>query len=188
MKKSEHSSAFEFEFNVDQDLQLDLILEQIAPLSEDIDEFIEQEYYKTRWLQLLEPDQQSSILHIFFPDDNEYLYSLDGDILFRGSWKALDDNNSFIIDRITNNQVTKSEFFDLAYLSEDFFILKKHGDQSKKGKAKYLFLVSEEIVEDHTHEEILSMLRKEGYSFPWHNVYFIAFVILAILLVFKYLQ
>lgn len=188
MPQSKDISDFEFEFNVDQDLQLDLILEQLAPWSEDIFEFREKDYFKTRWLQVLEPDQASSILHLFFPEDNEYLYSLDGDILFRGTWQPLDDNNSFIINRVTNNQITKSELFDLAYLSEDFFILKKHGDQTKKGKPKYLFLASEEIVDGNNHDDIILLLRKEGYEFPWNKVYLIAIAIVAIFVLLKFVQ
>ncbi len=185
---SNSDSPIEFEFIISQDIQLDLILEQIYDWSEDIDEFVENEYYKTRWLQVLEADNDDVILHLFFEENQEYLYSLDGDILFRGVWKTLNENNALIVDRVVNNQVTKSELFDLAYLSPDFFILKKHGDQRKKGKAKYLFLGREELVENLEHDEILTLLRNEGKSFfPWSSIFMIAGAGILIILALKYI-
>jgi len=181
-------SQNEFEFIISQDVQLDLILEQISDWSEEIEEFEENEYFKTRWIQVLEEDIDDTILHLFFKENNEYLYSLDGDILFRGEWKILNENNSLIIDRLVNNQVTKSELFDLAYLSEDFFILKKHGDQRKKGKAKYLFLGREDLVENLEHDEILMLLRKEaGGTFPWNNIFIFGFLAVVLLFLLKYI-
>jgi len=185
---SNNDSPIEFEFIINQDIQLDLILEQIYDWSEDIEDFVEDEHFKTRWLQVLESDNDDTILHLFFKEQQEYLYSLDGDILFRGEWKTLKENNSLIIDRLVNNQVTKSELFDLAFLSEDFLILKKHGDQRKKGKAKYLFLGREELVEDLEHDEILTLLRNEGGSnFPWNTILVIGFVLILLIIALKYM-
>ena len=185
---SNSDSPTEFEFIVSQDIQLDLILEQINDWSEGIDDFVEEEYFKTRWLQILEADNDDVILHLFFEDNQEYLYSLDGDILFRGFWKTLNENNSLIIDRVVNQQVTKSELFDLAYLSPDFFILKKHGDQKKKGKAKYLFLGREDLVENLEHDEILTFLRNEGgNSFSWNTIFMIGILVILLAVVLKYI-
>lgn len=35
--------------------------------------------------------------------------------------------------------------FDLAFLDKDFFILDKHGDQTRKGERKYYVFVNEKI-------------------------------------------
>ena len=188
MESNSSSPPFEFEFSVDQDLQLDLILERIAPYSDDIIDFKTSEYFTNRWLQVLGDDNDDAILHLFFKENQEYLYSLNGDILFRGNWRILEASDAFIIEKVENKQVTKSELFDLAWLSDDFFILKKHGDQSSKGKAKYLFMGREELIQGLSSEEILELLRQEGSNSSVRTVYWIGFLVVLGIILAKYFQ
>lgn len=156
---SENEYIFESVQPPTADELLDDILPRIRKWSEDIYEFEEKEYYKTRWIQIeTGPERQEVVLHLFFLDDYQYLSSLNGDIIFKGKWQALDDSNALLLHKVINNQIAQSELYDLAYLNEDFFILKKHGNQETQGKAKYLFLGNEETVDGLSPEEIFNLL------------------------------
>ena len=117
---------------------LDNILPLIRPWSEDL---YEEEYYlNTRFLEVRDDEHfHETILYIFRPK-GELMVVRDGDI--NGArWKTLPNSNTMILD-----QGNRSELYDLAFMNSDFFILRKHGDQSRKGMRKYFVLGRESLV------------------------------------------
>jgi len=137
------------------DEQLDAIIPLVRPWGEDL---YEQEYYlDTRWLEIRDDDEfHESVLHIF-REENEYLISIDGNIT-GGAWKILDKSNTFIIERQVGGSVITSELFDLAFLNKDFFILRKHGDQRRKGSKKYFVLARESAVRGLEWRDVMELL------------------------------
>ena len=118
---------------------VDFIVPKIQPWTEDLSN--EDTYLNRRWLEIRDTDTyHEKVLHIFMPG-GEYLISIDGDIT-KGTWKVLSGSNALILD-----YGGKSQLFDLEFLNDDFFILGKNGDQSRKGKAQYNVFADEELVE-----------------------------------------
>ncbi len=117
---------------------LDFILTKIRPVSEDL---YEDEYWLNhRWLEIRDDVKfHESVLHIF-TGENEYLISVDGNIS-KGVWRTLESPNTMILEHGSGN-----ELYDLAFLNEQFFVLKKHGDQERKGQAKYFVMGREHVV------------------------------------------
>ena len=135
------SRSFELEMpqgrNMDE--YLDEILPLIRPWSEDL---YEKKYFlDTRWLEMRDDEHfHDTILHIF-RDKGEYMIVKEGDI-GKAGWKTLPNSNTIMLDSGGN----RSEFFDLAFLNSDFLVLKKHGDQQKRGQRKYFVLGREGVV------------------------------------------
>ncbi|NNE28046.1 MAG: hypothetical protein HKN16_00315 [Saprospiraceae bacterium] len=173
------------DLKVELDLTLDDILPRIKKWSEDIYEFEDKEYYKTRWVQV-NPVFSEVVLHLFFLDDYQYLSSVDGDIVFKGKWQSLEESNAIILHKLVNNHIKQSELFDLMFLNGDFFVLKKHGNHKSRGKSKYLLMVNEDTMGDLEIEELLGYLEKEGQK-DYGKTVMIGVVILVIL-VFLFLQ
>ncbi len=114
---------------------LDFVIPAVQPWGEDLKEM---EFYVQPggkpWLEIRDDESfHEAVLH-FFNTGGEYLQSVDGNVS-RGKWRLLDGTNKIIIE-----QGNKVELFELAFLSEFFFLLKKHGNQHRKGKKKYLIL------------------------------------------------
>ncbi|MEM6967481.1 MAG: hypothetical protein AAF573_22145, partial [Bacteroidota bacterium] len=97
-----------------------------------------------------------SVLHIFRAE-GEYLISIDGNIT-PGTWKILSKSNTFIIEKSVGESVITSELYDLAFLNRDFFILKKHGNQIRKGGKKYFVLAREGAVRGLEWRDIMELL------------------------------
>lgn len=164
------------------DEYLDSILPMLRPWTEDMYEFEEKNYFRSRWLEVRDTDHShESILHLF-REGNEYLYSIDGDILFRGRWESLNDTNGFIIDKMVNGAIAQSELYDLAFLNKDFFILKKHGDQTRKGNKKYFVLAREGVVRNLEWRDVMELLFNNYRSNPNFMMY-IAIAILIMMIV-----
>lgn len=132
-----------FELNLPEGLEdipahIEYIVPRVQAWSEDLWE--EKFYVNKRWKEIRDADTYHEVvLHLFMPG-GEYLVSLDGDIS-KGAWRYLKDSNTFIID-----YGGRSQLFDLVFLNSDFFILKKHGDQERKGKQKYYVYGNERSV------------------------------------------
>lgn len=132
-----------FELDLPNDLDnlekhIEFIVPRVQAWSEDLHE--EKYYVGKRWKEIRDTDTyHETVLHLFMPG-GEYLVSIDGDIS-KGAWRYLKDTNTFIVD-----YGGKSALFDLTFLNDDFFILKKHGDQSRKGRAKYYVYGNERSV------------------------------------------
>lgn len=158
------------------DQQLDAILPKVKPWGEDL---YEQKYYlDTRWLEIRDDDEfHESVLHIF-RDEGEYLISIDGNIT-PGVWKILSKSNTFIIEKVVGEAVITSELYDLAFLNRDFFILRKHGDQKRKGGKKYFVLAREGAVRGLEWRDVMELL----YNQYRNNSTFIVLLVALILVV-----
>ncbi len=121
----------------DMDDYLDILIPMVRQFSEDLRE--DRFYLDKPWLEIRDDvGFHKAVLH-FFHEDGEYLQSIDGDVS-SGSWRYLEKSNKLILD-IDG----KTELYDLKFLDDHFFILDKHGDQQKLGKAKYFVMVIEPI-------------------------------------------
>ncbi len=129
---------------------LEEILPLIRPWSEDL---YEQEYWMdVRWLEVRDDEKfHETILHIF-RDKGEYMIVRDGDIN-QARWKTLPDSNTMILE-----SDKKSELFDLSFMNSDFFILRKHGDQSRRGMRKYLVLGRENLVKNLEWRDMMELM------------------------------
>ncbi|MCB0520534.1 MAG: hypothetical protein KDD27_16465 [Saprospiraceae bacterium] len=173
--------TFELEMPARESLDdsIDAILPKIRPLSEDLRE---QQFYSMPggkpWLEIRDdPSFLESVLH-FFNVGGEYLLSVDGNVT-RGRWRLLDGTNKIIIeqggggksggkggsdshwdkqDGGGDKQPSKSELYELAFLNKHFFILKKHGDQKRKGNRKYLVLGFEPAVKGLKWKDIVELM------------------------------
>ncbi|MFZ4544891.1 MAG: hypothetical protein ACOYOA_12635 [Saprospiraceae bacterium] len=118
---------------------LDFILDKVENQSKDLED--EDYFVGKRWLEVNESDQiPESVLH-FFNDGGEYLISINGNIQ-KGVWRLLKESNSIITECLSKN-----ELYELAFLNEDFFILKKHGNHNN-GQKRYLVMGKEESIKD----------------------------------------
>ncbi len=168
------------------DEYLDTMLPEVRHLSEDLREL---NYYVMEggkpWLEIRDdPGFQETVLH-FFNDGGEYLQSVDGNVS-RGKWRLLDSTNKIIIEQGgRSNDPSKSELYELAFLNSNFLILKKHGDQSRKNKRKYLFLGNEGAIRGLKWLDCVELLFNE-YRNQWgsfQNYIVIAVVILLFFLI-----
>lgn len=186
-----------FELDLPEQESLDAYLDQMLPnirhLSEDLREsnFYVLEGGKP-WLEIRDdPGFQETVVH-FFNDGGEYLQSVDGNVS-RGRWRLLDQTNKIIIEQGGSSggkggEPNRSEMYELAFLNAQFFILKKHGDQSRKGKKKYFFMGYEGTVRGLKWLDCVELLFNE-YRNQWSNfntIVVVAVVILVILFFLSY--
>ena len=134
------SRSFELEMPQGQTMDdyLDEILPLIRPWSEDLGE--DQYFLETRWLEVRDDEHfNDTILHIFRAK-GEYMIVREGDI-DGARWNTLPNSNTIILET-----GKRGEFYTLAFLNRDFLILKKHGDQQRRGMRKYFVLGREAVV------------------------------------------
>ncbi len=153
------------------DQHLDFILPKITPFGEDLREH--QFWIGRRWKEVRDDEGfHEAILHIFTLP-NEYLLSLDGNLI-KGTWRQLNDSNSLIVEINSRN-----ELFDLRFLNGEFMVLSKHGDQVRKGQRKYFMLGNEGSVRDmdwrNTMEKMFNIWRENSLSI-WAWIIFIVVV------------
>ena len=122
------------------------------------------------WLEISDNDDgHESILHMFgheespdpMSDEQSYKYSIDGNML-NGQWARMGRGSLFI-------KLDGVEFvmYDLVFLNQDFFILKKHGNH---GGSKYLFLASEnKISRQYEWYDSLGR-RREKVKLEWRDI------------------
>ena len=161
------------------DQQLDQIIPKIKPWGEDL---YEREYYlDTRWLEIRDDEQfHESVLHIF-REENEYLISIDGNITL-GIWEILNKSNTIIIKKTVGDSVITSELYDLAFLNSDFFILRKHGNQVRKGGKKYFVLAREGSVRGLEWRDVMELLYNQYRNNSTWIVALIAMIVVVLLL------
>lgn len=165
------------------DEYLDLIIPLVRPWGEDL---YEQEYYlDTRWLEVRDDDSfHESVLHIF-QDEGEYLHSIDGNIS-RGVWRILEKSNTLILDQTAGGKAVRSELFDLAFMNSDFFILRKHGDQQRKGFKKYFVMVRESVGRNLEWRDMIELLFNQYRSNKqWITLVVVIVIIVAIVIFFS---
>ncbi|MBP7272366.1 MAG: hypothetical protein KA974_00905 [Saprospiraceae bacterium] len=164
---------------------VDFIIPKIYKYSEDL---YESDYYiETRWLEVRDDDNfLETVLHIF-RDKGEYLQSVDGNIA-RGGWQVLDTSNTLILNQLSGNSVVRSELYDLIFLNSDFLILKKHGDQQRKGQRKYFVLANEMVARGLEWREVMDLLYNlhRGNSRSFNMILFLLLLIALIILYFSY--
>ena len=164
---------------------LELVLSEIGQWGEDL---AETEYYAVEggkpWMEIRDsPAFQEHVLHFFNPN-GEYLQSVNG-IVYKGKWRLLDNTNKIILD-INGPMGGKSTLYDLAFLSDAFFILQQSG---VLGPSRYLVLGYEGYISGLEWRDYVELLfntyRQQATSY---QTYIIIFVVLAaiILLVSLY--
>lgn len=175
--------TFELQLPPQQSLDdyLDSMLPSIRQYSEDLKEV---EFYVTEggkpWLEVRDdPAFQEAVLH-FFNENGEYLQAVDGNIT-RGRWRLLDRTNKMIIEQGGEKDPTRSELYELAFLNPNFFILKKHGDQRRKNRRKYLFMGYEPAVKGLKWLDCVELLFNE-YRSQWGLFQYMVILVVIILL------
>lgn len=159
------------------------ILPQIAHLGEDLREqgFFSKTGGKP-WLEVSDkPDFVETIVH-FFNEGGEYLKSINGNVT-HGKWRLLDGTNKMIIEQgIEPNKPPKtSELYELAFLNQFFFILRKHGNQYN-GK-QYFFMGYEGAIRGLKWRDCVELLYNE-YRSQWGMFqYLLIFVIIIVVIV-----
>jgi hypothetical protein len=137
-------------------------------------------YLGKRWKELRDTDTyHETVLHIFMPG-GEYMVVIDGDIS-KGAWRFIPENNTFIVD-----YGGRSQFFDLAFLNNDFFILQKHGDQARKGRQQYFVYASEALLNKKkldwrsAMEELYNLYRESSDFSRWVGILLMVIIVLVI--------
>ena len=111
---------------------LDKVLPAIRKHSEDLRE--EEFFLRRNWIELRdEEDFHEVILHVF-DDGGEYVRSTNGNIEC-GEWRLM--NGKFVY----GSSSCDGEVFDLAFLDEEFFILKKHGNSRLFDRRYHVFII-----------------------------------------------
>lgn len=159
---------------------LDAILPKIRPWSEDLSE--EDFFVGKPWMEIRDDDNFHSAILYFFNPGGEYMFTIDGNV--RGnSWRMMEDGSNRIILPDGKGNV----LFDLAYLDNDFFILKRHGYNHDK---KYFVLGSESVVKKLQWNDVVDLLAskyQETSSSYVGLVVAIVVVVIAIFIMFSFL-
>jgi hypothetical protein len=130
------------------DAGIDYVVPYVAMFGERISE--QSLYLDKRWMEVRDDvNFQETVLHIF-KEGGVYMRILDGDIS-TGNWEL--NIGGFIL-----KFAGKNELFELVFLNEDYFILRKHGDQSTKGQRKYFFIVRESLARRKEWTDLLTIL------------------------------
>lgn len=150
---------------------IDMLLPYIWRFSEGLEDF--EFYVNKRWIEVRgDVNFHESILHVF-KDSGEYLRIMEGDIA-TGSWAF--DINGFILKYKGGH-----ELYELSFLNESFFILRKHGDHVAKGRGpKYLFFTTEVINYKYQWPEILSLMFNTIYKQNSNYLFILVIFIIAI--------
>lgn len=155
----------------DLDKYLEEMLPQLESYSDDLD--MEDLYLEHPWLEFRDDDYfHESVLHFFNPNE-EYLNSVNGEVSF-GYWRKMNQAKKLLIEN------GEGKLYELAFLDANFFILKKHGDNSPLGKSRYLFLVKEEIGKKLEWRDAIELLHR-SYRNGNGNLSYVIFIILTIL-------
>ncbi len=169
--------SLELPFYETMDDYLDFIIPLIRPWSEDLNET---EYYIEKpWMEVRDQeDFQEAVLH-FYNEEGEYLISIDGNV-YPGTWQAIEKNNKLILTRPIEGAAQR-ELFDLAFVNDDFFILRKHGDQQRKGYKKYFLMGRENLVSGLEWRDVMELLFNRYRSNSIIILMVVGFLILAAL-------
>lgn len=140
----------------------------------------EQEYYLDHhWIELFEKVGQTEVqLHVF-QNGGRLLISTDGRIE-NASWNLLDKSEKFII----SSGARGGELYTLAFLDDNFFILKRHGDPRAHTKL-YRFFIKENLGLKLDRDWRLALQKLESdYRNSNSTFLLIAFFIILIILAF----
>ncbi len=157
---------------------IDALLPYIWKFSEGLQDY---DYYvNRRWKEVRGSIEfHESILHVF-KDSGEYLRIIEGNIE-TGAWEI--DINGFILQYKGGY-----ELYELSFLNENFFMLRKHGDHVNKGmRAKYLFFTTETIANKYEWPKILALIFNSIYK-QNSNYLFILVIFIAIVAFIAFLS
>ncbi len=143
---------------------VDFIVPYVSMFSERLTE--QAIFLDKRWLEVRDDiNFQENILHIF-KEGGVYMRILEGDIA-TGNWEL--NIGGFIL-----KFAGKNELFELVFLNEDYFVLKKHGDQTLKGQKRYFVVVREGLARGKEWIDLLEIL----FQIYRGNTNYIAVVVL----------
>lgn len=150
---------------------ISFLMHYLRPYSEGLSDY--EFYLKRRWMEVRDDVEfQEAVLHVF-KEGGEYLHIIDGDVS-SGKWEH--DLRGIILQFAGEH-----ELFELVFLNEKFFILKKHGNHDSKGyKSPYLFLASENLARSAEWPELLAIMYE--YYKDNSNYKAIVFVVLLLLI------
>ena len=174
------SRSFELEMpeGRSMDEYLDKILPLIRPWGEDIRET--NFFLETRWLEVRDDESFSDVILHIFRDRGEYMIIREGDI-DGAKWEMFPNSNNIIL-----HAGKRSEFYDLAFLNRDFLVLKKHGNQEKKGMPKYFVLGRENVVRRLEWRDMMELMFNLHRGNSNMMTYVVVFVVLiAIIILFS---
>lgn len=119
---------------------------------------------------------QEAILHVF-EENGTYLRILDGDIS-QGSWE-------YTLGGLVIKFAGSHELYERVFLNEKFFILKKHGDHSSKGRrSKYFFIATESLARRMEWTDLLALMYEIYKSNTNYLMIVLGFFILVAIIVF----
>jgi hypothetical protein len=153
------------------------ILPKVRPWSEDLRE---QKFYLGKsWMEFRDDvNFHKTVLHFFQPD-GEYIRSEDGEIS-SGKWRFLAESNKFLITE--DDKDHDGELYDLAFLDDDFFILRKHGNQRKLGKRTFFLMLHEPLAKrTNWHEAMEILYDKANRSVGFYVLLFVAFLLVIVI-------
>lgn len=120
---------------------LDFLIPKVRYYGEDL---VETEYYLGKRWNEFRPNSSDVILHIFDPKmkpsqlsgppGTDHLRVTNGDVSV-GAWSFMEGNKMII-------QHPNQELYDLSFLNDYFFIIRKHGTNNMGYKSKYLVLIN----------------------------------------------
>ena len=153
------------------------LMRYLRPYSEGLSDY--EFYLNRRWMEVRDDVEfQEAVLHVF-KEEGQYLHILDGDVS-GGSWEH--DLRGIILQFAGEH-----ELFELVFLNENFFILKKHGNHDSKGyQSPYLFLASEGLARRAEWPDLLAVMYE--YYKDNSNYKAIVFGILLLVLVIALLS
>lgn len=163
------------------DQYIEFIIPRIGYASQGIGN--EKNFTNIRWLEISAQDEDTTaILHIFSPElkpDNIksekdlsgslYFYCENGNVT-RGVWARIADTSTLILKYKTSSQ-NVYQLFDLVFLNQDFFIIKKqHNPDEPLVGSKYVFLAREPYIKRSDYAVPWNDAKDYDYVLPWRDV------------------
>ncbi|MEL7021246.1 MAG: hypothetical protein AAGK47_06555 [Bacteroidota bacterium] len=157
----------------------EVILPRVRQWSEDLRE--EGNYIDKPWMEIRDDvGFNDTVLHFFQPGGN-YMCVTNGNIS-GGRWEYMESANKFIFQGGKSNAM-----YDLAYLDDNFFILKKHGDQRRLGQPEYWVMGWEPVVKRLDWRDAMELMynqyRENNNSYVTLGVFIL--VLIAIIILFS---
>lgn len=135
--------------------------------------------YKVDWIKMSDKPGMTTIsMHTFIRASNEIRIANDG-VMDGLVFRVL--NSKRVI--IGQSMHRDAFLYELAFLDNDFFILKQHGNEANFRKGKYLFFCREGIGDKLTWNQALEKMvdRYRNNEFPWVLIAVIAAIVLGVL-------
>lgn len=148
------------------DKYVDYLMPYIGRFSEDLYE--KTFYVNKRWREVRDDVTFQEQILFVFKEDGKCLRIVDGDIQ-EGAWE-LPSTGGFVL-KIQG----RYELYEKKFINEDFFIICKHGDTTKRDK-KYFFLAQERVARGREWRELVEIM----YDLYRYNISYIFMIAIAI--------